>query len=251
VRVTLRAAPGPVAVRRGASEARLDELTVVSTLRATTVDRRGGGLRIATVEHAFAALGGLRVFAGLRLIVEGDEMPLLGGGAAEWCAAIHHLSVPGGRPRLRVARAATLEVGASRYELAPFDGVEMHARLELADARVEPDARWLGDAADFRRRIAPARTFCAVSDFEELARHSLARHVDPSAVIVLAPDAVYCTGPFEPDEPARHKLLDLVGDAYLYGGPPLGRLRATRPGHAANHAAFARAIAEGILAPLD
>ena len=257
VRVTLRGADGAVTLRRGEATARIDELRVVSTVRATTVERRGGGLRIATVEHAFAAFGAFRVFEGVRLAVEGDEMPLLHGGAAEWCAALDRLRAPAGSPRLRVARAAAFDVGdaggrvGSHYELTPYDGVDVQARLELDDARVEPEARWLGDADDFRRRVAPSRTFCSVADFDELARLSLARHVDPAAVVVLAPDAVHCTGAFEPDEPARHKLLDLVGDAYLYGGPPLGRLRAVRPGHTANHAAFARALAEGILVPVD
>jgi len=49
------------------------------------------------------------------------------------------------------------------------------------------------------------------------------------------------------DEAARHKLLDLIGDAYLHGGPPIGRVRAHRPGHAANHAAFARAKELGVI----
>jgi UDP-3-O-acyl-N-acetylglucosamine deacetylase len=67
-------------------------------------------------------------------------------------------------------------------------------------------------------------------------------------VVVLTPDAILCAGrPFAPDEPARHKLLDMMGDLYLHGGPPAGRLRAVRPGHAANARAFARAREEGIL----
>jgi UDP-3-O-acyl-N-acetylglucosamine deacetylase len=53
--------------------------------------------------------------------------------------------------------------------------------------------------------------------------------------------------PFEPREPARHKLCDLLGDLYIYGGPPLGDLRAVAPGHAANHHAFQWAQREGIL----
>jgi UDP-3-O-[3-hydroxymyristoyl] N-acetylglucosamine deacetylase len=62
-------------------------------------------------------------------------------------------------------------------------------------------------------------------------------------------DRVLSAGaPFLADEPARHKLLDLVGDLYLYGGPPRGRVRATRPGHGATHEAMRRALAEGLVA---
>jgi UDP-3-O-acyl-N-acetylglucosamine deacetylase len=67
-------------------------------------------------------------------------------------------------------------------------------------------------------------------------------------VVVLTPDGALSAGrPFEPDEPARHKLLDLVGDLYLYGGPPVGHVRAVRPGHAANALAMRRARDEGIV----
>jgi UDP-3-O-[3-hydroxymyristoyl] N-acetylglucosamine deacetylase len=96
--------------------------------------------------------------------------------------------------------------------------------------------------------LAPARTFAREVDLEPLVRSGLARHVEPSSVVVLAPDAVHHAGlPFSRDEPARHKLLDLIGDLYLHGGPPIGSVRALRPGHAANAAAIERAFADGIL----
>ena len=82
-------------------------------------------------------------------------------------------------------------------------------------------------------------------DIGELVAGGLARHVEPASVVVLAPEAILHAGrAFSPDEPARHKLLDLLGDLYLSGGPPLGRLRAVRPGHAAN-AVAAQARARG------
>jgi len=88
-------------------------------------------------------------------------------------------------------------------------------------------------------------------EVEELVRRGLARHVDPASVVVLAPDAVLSAGrAFTPDEPVRHKLLDLLGDLYLHGGPPLGCVRAHRPGHAPNARALRRALAEGVLVPV-
>jgi UDP-3-O-[3-hydroxymyristoyl] N-acetylglucosamine deacetylase len=151
-----------------------------------------------------------------------------------------------------VDRSAVIDVGLSRYELSPYDaGVDVAVRLELDDPRLATDAAWQGDTDDFRRRIAPARTFALARDVDELARMGLARHVPPESVVLVAPEAVYAAGaPFSADEPARHKLLDLLGDLYLHGGPPLGRIRALRPGHAANTQAFRRARDEGIFAPL-
>jgi UDP-3-O-[3-hydroxymyristoyl] N-acetylglucosamine deacetylase len=209
-RVIVRARPGPVTLRVGALEARIDELTVGSTARATTVEARGrardgaraGPFRVGTVEHAFAALAGLGIYEGLGMDVDGPELPLLDGGASAWCAVIDGLGVMASAPRTRVARREALTIGASRYEFCPGDGVRLEVRLEL-------------------------------EGFDER---------------IVAPDGALSAGrPFEPDEPARHKLLDLVGDLYLYGGPPVGHVRAVRPGHAANALAMRRARDEGIV----
>jgi UDP-3-O-[3-hydroxymyristoyl] N-acetylglucosamine deacetylase len=250
-RVGLRACAGPVTLAVGDRVARIDELHVASTARATTVEAHGGALRVATVEHLFAALAGLGVYEGLAIRVDGPELPLLDGGASAWCAAIEGLHLAAALPRARIVREAVVDVGGSRYELSPGEHVDVGVAIafEGFDAtRISPEARWRGDATDFRARIAPARTFALTRDIGELAAAGLARGVDPSAVVLLAPDAVHSAGrPFSSDEPARHKLLDLVGDLYLTGGPPLGRLRAVRPGHAANAHAMKRAFAEGIL----
>jgi UDP-3-O-[3-hydroxymyristoyl] N-acetylglucosamine deacetylase len=252
-RVVLRARPGRVTLEARGVEATMDELEVVSSVRSTTVGARGGALRVATVEHAFAALAGLGIYEGLAIAIDGPEMPLLDGGSAAWCEAIDRLGLPPAAPRLRVMRAGTLEVGRSRYDFTPGERVEVEVRLELDgfdEGLLALDTGWQGDSADFRERIAPARTFALSRDLGELAARGLARHVDREAVVVLIPpDTVLQAGrPFSPDEPARHKLLDLVGDFYRPGGPPVGRLRALRPGHGANAIAFRRAYLEGILA---
>jgi UDP-3-O-[3-hydroxymyristoyl] N-acetylglucosamine deacetylase len=233
------------------AQAALHELEVVSTARATTVQSRDGRVRVGTVEHAFAALAGLGVHQGVTVLVEGPEMPLLDGGARAWCDALASLELPSTRPRppWRVAREATFMVGPSRFDFWPAADVDVTVHVELDDSRFASEARWQGDVADFVERIAPARTFTLARDVEELVRRGLARHVDPASVVVLAPDAVHHAGrPFLADEPARHKLLDLLGDLYLHGGPPLGRVHAVRPGHASNARAIRQAIEEGVLA---
>jgi len=250
-RVGLQRSEGPVRLRLAGVDTRIDELDVVSTARATTVQARAGGPRVGTVEHALAALAGLGLYEGVTLEVDGPEMPLLDGGASAWCAALQRLDVSPSAPRLRVTRAACYDVGPSHYDLAPTDGtVEVTARIDFDDPRLAPEASWSGDAADFVARIAPARTFALAREIDELARRGLARHVDPICVVIIAPDAILHAGrPFTADEPARHKLLDLLGDLYLRGGPPLGRVLAMRPGHAANARLLQRAVEDGVLAP--
>lgn len=255
VRVVLEAAHGPVRLRADGTEAFVAELTVASTARATTVEGPGGTPRVGTVEHLFAALAGLGVREGLTVTVDGPELPLLDGGASAWCAALARLSLPSAGPRLRVARPATYEVGPSLYEIAPFDSVHVTARVDFDDPRLVPHATWKGDAADFVERIAPARTFALAREVDELARRGLARHVDPASVLVLAADSeggfLHAGRAPSADEPARHKLLDLLGDLYLHGGPPIGRIHVFRPGHAPNARVFRRALADGVFTPVD
>jgi UDP-3-O-[3-hydroxymyristoyl] N-acetylglucosamine deacetylase len=238
----------PVTLRQGGAVFRVDELAAVALVRATTISSADDRLRVATAEHLFAALAGLGVRRGVSIAIEGDELPLLDGAAAAWTRAILGLGAPSSPPSLVVHRDAELTVDASVYTFAARGrGASVH--FETGDARLEPGAAWSGEADDFLR-IAPARTFCFAHELGELASRGLASHVAPESVVVLAVDAVHAAGaPFSADEPARHKLLDLLGDLYLYGGPPVGSVHARRPGHAATHAAIRRALAEGIVGP--
>ena len=140
-----------------------------------------------------------------------------------------------------------IRVGSSRYECHPGTVPTVQVFLELDDPRIAPTAGWHGDAGDFHARIAPARTFAFAGDTAELVASGLARRVDPTSVVVVAPDAIHSAGaPFAPDEPARHKVLDLMGDLYLFGGPPIGTIRAVRPGHSSNVQACRIALATGV-----
>jgi len=242
------------------------ELRVVSTDRSTTValrDRGGPPARatpatpatpatLATVEHLCAALAGASLHRGVIAEVDGPELPLLDGGAATFADALARLGVAGSAPTLAIARDAEIRIGDSTYELRQGDGVGLAVTVDFDDARISPDARWDGDPADFRERIAPARTFAFEHEIEALMARGLASHVAPASVVVLGPSAIHCAGaPFSADEPARHKLLDLAGDLFLHGGPPLGRIRARRPGHRATHEMVRRALEDGVLVRSD
>ncbi len=247
-RLTLDAALGPVTLRVGGTRVPISALEVTRTERATTVKAPGGAFTVSTVEHVFSALAGSSISEGVSLELVGDEMPMLDGAAAEFFDALATLQVRPSVPHLRVARTATVEVGASRFEFAPSDHPRVQVVLDWGDDdRLERDATWNGDSADFRERIAIARTFAFERDLLALADARLARHVDPKSVVVIAKEIHSAGRPFSADEPARHKLLDLVGDTYVHGGPPIGTLVAHRPGHSVNHIAMSRALALGVL----
>jgi UDP-3-O-[3-hydroxymyristoyl] N-acetylglucosamine deacetylase len=196
-------------------------LRVAAVDHATTVDIEGS--RVATVEHLLGACAGMGVHEGLLIEIHGDEAPLLDGGARLWCELLAELDVRPSPPPLVVLEQGVVEVGASRYTFA-VGARQLRVRVDYGDARLSKEASWAGDAEDFRGRIAPARTF------------------------LVAPEEIHWAGrPFEADEPARHKLLDLAGDLFLYGGPPEGTLEAVRPGHGATHEAMRVALERGLV----
>lgn len=238
----------PAVLRASGRETRVTDLRVVDTARSTTVEDPSGAVRVGTIEHVLAALGGLGLHAGVAVVADGPEAPLGDGGARRYVDLVRALGIAPSAPTLRVARAGALEHGASRYELEPGDGVALEVTVDFDDPRIAACARWDGDAEDFRERIAVARTFGFERELGELLARGLASHVTPESVVVIGEGRVLAAGaPFTADEPVRHKLLDLVGDLYLYGGPPRGVVRATRPGHAATHAILARALADGLV----
>jgi len=242
---------GAVRLRCGAAEARIAELVVDGSGRSTTASTRDGRLAVRTVEHLFAALGSLSIRGGVVVEIDGPEIPLVDGGARRFVDGLLSLGLGPSPPVLRVVRPGTIEVGSSRYDIEPPQhgaDVLVEVEVDFGDARLERHARWSGDAADFRERIATARTFGFEHELGDLLARGLASHVAPESVVVVTPERILSAGePFRADELARHKLLDLVGDLYAHGGPPLGRVRATRPGHAATHEAMQRALASGLV----
>jgi UDP-3-O-[3-hydroxymyristoyl] N-acetylglucosamine deacetylase len=258
---TVRFTPhdGPVVLRVRGIDVPVSELRVVDTSRSTTVENASGTVRVATIEHVLAALGGLGIHRGVLVCIDGAEPPLADGAARQYADALLALGPELGastsrarsRAPLRVARDGVVELGASRYELwrdERDDQVEVEVAVDFEDIRISGEARWAGDSEDFRMRIATARTFGFEHEVSDLLARGLASHVTKESVVVFGKDRVLSSGaPVAADEPARHKLLDLLGDLYLHGGPPRGRLRATRPGHAATHHVMLRALAEGLL----
>ena len=225
------------------------ELELVHSDRGVRVAHRKTGFELELVEHLFAALGGLSIQHGLSIAVDGPEVPLLGGGALEMSRGLLELSVPPSAPALIVERDDELLHEGSIYRFGVADGVALDVEVDFPETGTEA-AAWRGDAASFVTEIAPARTFGFLREARLLWSAGRARHVDPRAVLVLDAEgrAAGSTAPRQPGELARHKLLDLIGDLYLYGGPPRGRLSATRPGHAATHAVVRKALDRGTLA---
>ena len=207
------------------------------------------GRVVEGVEHFAAAAAGLGLHHGFELeVCEGHELPLLDGSAARWTAALASFGIAPSPARLRITRAATIDIDGSRYELEPADSASVHVELRTSHPLLERHAEWTGDSAQFTREIAPARTFAFAADLEGYLARGARPHVEPEQVVVVG-DTLHAAGrPAEPSEPVRHKLLDLLGDLYVHGGPPRGVVRAVAPGHARTHELVKRALQAGVLA---
>jgi UDP-3-O-[3-hydroxymyristoyl] N-acetylglucosamine deacetylase len=249
--VRLTRIEGPVVFRTQGGDAPRAALSVVRADHGVRVRCDAIGLDVDGVEHLLAALGGLSMHSGIALEVTGGEVPLLDGAAAAFAEALRGLAPASGAPVLTVVRSDVVRIGDSSYSFAPADATELDVAIRFQAPRIgEQRAAWDGRTATFLADVAWARTFGFRHDREALHAGGRARGVDPLAVMVLDADgAVEPPGaPARPGEFARHKLLDLVGDLFLFGGPPVGRIHATRPGHGATHRAVLEAIERGILA---
>lgn len=208
---------------------------------ATSLHTPAGPVR--TTEHLFAALAGLGV-ADVEVEVEGGEVPILDGSARPFCAAIRAAGLA--RPGLpQRALAAPLRVSGA--EADAFVEVVPAARFHLVvEARppVPGGGTFVCDLQDFEAEVAPARTFGRFEDAERLRAAGRALGASLENCVVFTADGAVLNpeGLRFPDEPLRHKALDLLGDLARLGWLPAAVVRARGAGHAA-HAELVRRLA--------
>ena len=218
---------------------------VLSVERGTTLGREGAEVR--TVEHVLAAAAAAQV-DNLVIELDGPEPPALDGSAAPFLALIDRAGIQTQTAPARLCRPPepfTFSEGNARYTVVPDDryvlsvGIDFEHPLigrQFISAPVEADG--------FRREIAPARTFGFLKDAEALRKMGLAQGASAENTVILTDDGVLDDAPLRfPDEFARHKVLDLIGDLALLGRRVRAHVIAERPGHRGN-VALARTLAE-------
>jgi UDP-3-O-acyl N-acetylglucosamine deacetylase len=206
---------------------------------------RAGRNRIDTVEHLLAALYALGV-DDATVAVEGPEIPILDGSFAPFVALVDAGGLRGQPGPVRVARIEEpLEVveGDARYRVEPGETYVIVLSLEYSEPIIgcqTVECEITSEA--FRREIQAARTFGFLGEVEPLRVRGLLAGATTDCAIVVDETSVLNTTLRWPDEFARHKLGDLVGDLALIGTRLAARVQATRPSHRGN-IACARAIA--------
>lgn len=210
---------------------------VDSTGYATTL--HGGGMTVATVEHLLATLHCYGVTNAL--IKVQSEVPAMDGSALEFCKLIEQAGIEdqgGGIEPIVIEEP--LRVGGEGPDgegisIEPADGFSVHYTLVYPPPVGRQEYTYAHrDGDSFRAEIAPARTFGFMRDMKALASMGLASGGRLDNFILIDDEKVVNTQLRFPDELARHKILDILGDLYLLGRPLRGRVVARKTGHSDN-----------------
>ena len=235
----------PAAAGQGIVFRRTDR-PVVETMPATLDQVTGSERRtvlgsgpagIATVEHLLAAVVAAEI-DDLTVEVDGPELPICDGSFAPFVAllqeagrAAHHRS----RRSLLLDRAFEVSDGESRYRVEPAARLRLKVTLEHREPVIgRQSAELTVTAAAFALYCAGARTYGFEAEVAPLRARGLLAGATLDSAILCSATAVVNTTLRWPNEFARHKLGDLLGDLALLGVRPRVRITAERPSHRGN-----------------
>lgn len=218
-------------------------------IRAVTENRQEMSLRtrlrendaeVDMVEHVMAALYALQV-DNVLVMCDGPEMPGLDGSALAIALAVQQAGIEQ-QNSFRQTRVitSTERIGDSRQYLAAYPTgdhrLHLEYRLDFGPGQAIPSgiSGCILSPACFMEDIAAARTFISEKDAAYLQQQGLAQHVTDRDLLVFGEQGPINNTLRYPDECARHKLLDLIGDLALCGYDICGRIIACRSGHSMN-----------------
>lgn len=235
---------------------------VVSTQRGTTL--QVGKAEVHTVEHVLSALSGLRI-DNVLIQLDGPEVPILDGSAGPFVKALQSAEIEEqekAREYFVVEEPIFYKDEATGSEMValPHDEFEVVAMIDFNSDVLGQQYAHLNGTTDYAEEIAPCRTFVFLHELEFLFEQNLIKGGDLDNAIVIVDRKVeqdeldrlaeklgkpsvtvdYDDGILNTlklqfkNEPARHKLLDVVGDISLLGMPIKGKILATKPGHTPN-----------------
>lgn len=236
---------------------------VVETTRGTVIGH--GDVKISTIEHSLAALYAAGV-DNVLIDIDGPEMPILDGSAREYCERLAEVGLVEQdaekefyivKQKVEVRDDST----GSSIIVLPDDDFTVDVKVGFASPVLANQFATLENIKDFPEQISSARTFVFVREIEPLLKANLIKGGDLENAIVIydspmeqkeidhiadlmnAPHVKVHEFGFinerpltSENEPARHKLMDVLGDLALTGRPIKGRVIATRPGHSLNTA---------------
>jgi UDP-3-O-[3-hydroxymyristoyl] N-acetylglucosamine deacetylase / 3-hydroxyacyl-[acyl-carrier-protein] dehydratase len=256
----------------GSPVVKADVDNVIDTMRSTTIEANGA--RVSTIEHLLAALVGNSV-DNVEIEINGDEVPILDGSAEPFVEAIQKTGTQQQQaPKVYYTLQHNISFSdeAKKVEMValPYDGFRINTLIDFNSQVLGTQHASIRHVSEFNDAIAPCRTFCFFHELEYLVDNNLIKGGDVNNAIVVVDKPVTeeqvqrISKVFQkkdvkiseggilnnldlrfPNEPARHKLLDVMGDLALVGFPFKAHIIANRPGHSSN-VEFARKIKEHI-----
>lgn len=279
VTVTLEPAPADSGIQfmrvdlPGCPVVKASPENVFDTSRGTAI--KDGPAEVYTIEHLMAALAGLSL-DNVLVKMMGPETPILDGSSRVYVELIKEVGVKElDKPRhyATVKEEITFSIPEQQIELTikPADQFKMTVNVDYGTKVLSEQQAVLNNLEDFYPDVYNCRTFVFLNELQFLIQNNLIRGGDVDNAIVfvdkipekavlkqlalffnkkditVTPDHVLNNITLRHDnEPARHKLLDLIGDLYLLGYPLKAEIIANRPGHFAN-TSFAKKIKENII----
>ncbi|HEX5002496.1 MAG TPA: bifunctional UDP-3-O-[3-hydroxymyristoyl] N-acetylglucosamine deacetylase/3-hydroxyacyl-ACP dehydratase [Bacteroidia bacterium] len=239
----------------------VDVDNVIDTSRGTTLKQNGGS--VSTTEHALAALVGLEV-DNVLIEIDGPEVPIMDGSSRPYIEALRKAGIrelDAERIYYELRQNLTFEEPARKVEMlaVPSEEYRITVMVDYNSPVLGTQHAQMHTVTEFADEISPCRTFVFLHELEALLKHNLIKGGDLNNAIVVVDRPVsqqkldeLATLFNKPrveikekgilnnvqlhfqNEPARHKLLDIVGDFALIGMPIKAHILAARPGHAAN-----------------
>lgn len=241
---------------------------VTDTSRGTTLEK--DGVKVSTIEHALAALVGLEI-DNVLLQIDGPEMPIMDGSSIIFVEKLLEAGIveqDAEREYFHVPVNVHYNDTDNQVEMVamPLDDYRATVMVDYNSPVLGSQHATITNLSEFETQIASCRTFCFLHELEIMLQNNLIKGGDLNNAIVIV-DRVVDDSEMErlakifekpkvevrkegilnnvelrfQNEPARHKLLDLLGDLALIGMPIRAQIMAARPGHASN-VAFARKI---------
>ena len=245
---------------------------VTDTARGTTISQNGAS--VSTVEHVMASLVGMDL-DNVLLKLDGPETPIMDGSSILFIEALEEVGVIAqetDREYFTIPHNITYTEADRKVEIVamPLDDYRFTCMIDYNSPVLGSQHAGISSIAEFKKEIASCRTFCFLHELEYQLQNNLIKGGDLNNAIVIvdkevtqdelkhlakifnrtaievAPQGILNNMELRyQNEPARHKLLDMIGDLALVGVHLKGHIMAARPGHAAN-VAFAKKIKAAI-----
>ncbi len=210
--------------------------SVTSNKRGTSIGDEK--VRIHTVEHILAALGGLGI-DNVKVKINGEEIPAADGSALPFVRLIQEAGIilqDAPRRVFVVKEPLWMEEDARRLVVLPCSEFKITYTVDFPFSPLKSEfGEFTIDEDTFIQEIAPSRTFGFMEEVEQLKKAGLVQGGSLDNAVVIGKEGVINKeGLRFPNEPVRHKILDLIGDLYLLGGPIQAHIIAVKAGHLFN-----------------